>query len=88
MRNSLAFRHFVIIFNIIQVNIELSLKFELLKSYCRKDNLVEDCLFTLAKLVLNNCSMLVSLIGEVCDAGEDILMKGTKWNILNNIKKE
>lgn len=45
-------------------------------------------MFTLAKLVVVCCQVLVELLSEVCDAGEDILMKGTKWNILNNIKKE
>lgn len=73
---------------IFKANIELSIKIELLKSYCRKDNLVEDCLFYISKLIFCNCNRMLDLINEVCDAGEGLLMKGTKWNILNNVKKE
>lgn len=64
------------------------MKYELIKQYCRKDNLVEDYIMALAKLVLQNSVMLVQLVTETCDAGEDVLMKGTKWNIINNLKKE
>ncbi|CAD8077343.1 unnamed protein product [Paramecium sonneborni] len=80
MKQNIAFRHFV--------NLELYQKLEQLKLLFRRDQSFEECIVILSRLVLAYSNLLVQLVEETCDSGEDILMKGTKWNILNSIKSE
>ncbi|CAD8078080.1 unnamed protein product [Paramecium sonneborni] len=80
MKQNIAFRHFV--------NLELYQKLDQLKLLFRRDQSLEECIVILSRLVLAYSNLLVQLVEETCDSGEDILMKGTKWNILNFIKNE
>ncbi|CAD8154174.1 unnamed protein product [Paramecium octaurelia] len=80
MKQDIAFRHFV--------NLELYQKLDQLKKIFRTDQSIEECILLLSRLVLAYSYLLVQLIEETCDSGEDMLIKGTKWNILNYTKNE
>lgn len=42
-----------------------------MKIIYRKDYLIEECIVTLARLIVAYNNLLISLIEETCDSGED-----------------